>query len=197
MRHHRRKIFGTIGHPLDREAKCRLMHLARCLTRRTTPGKHYGVITAKALEVFSTLLWQFHNARTGLCIPAYDTIARLACCSRSTVATALQSLHAAGLIDWVHRLKRIREYDSSALAWRWRVLRSSNAYVFRQAKAAPIVPAKPSESKFQSVTTDQDSNSSLELALSALGRAFERSIRIPIGYPATNLTLTSSIISTR
>jgi hypothetical protein len=36
--------------------------------RRTEPGKHYGAITAKTLEVLTALLWGFHNARNGLCL---------------------------------------------------------------------------------------------------------------------------------
>ena len=46
----REKMFG-MGRPrsLDRNAKVRIMHLARCLSRRTDKGKAYGQITAKAL----------------------------------------------------------------------------------------------------------------------------------------------------
>jgi hypothetical protein len=46
----REKMFG-LGRPraLDRNAKVRIMHWARCLARRTEKGKAYGQITAKAL----------------------------------------------------------------------------------------------------------------------------------------------------
>src|SRR5262249_14239273 len=42
-RTHREKLFG-MGRPraLDRNAKVRIMHWARCLSRRTEPGKHYA-----------------------------------------------------------------------------------------------------------------------------------------------------------
>ncbi len=52
------KVFGS-GRPasLDRNAKARIVHLARALMRRTEQGKHYGQITAKAFAVLQALLW--------------------------------------------------------------------------------------------------------------------------------------------
>ncbi len=45
----REKVFGPgRPRPMDRNAKVRIMHLARCLKRRTEKGKHYGVLTGKA-----------------------------------------------------------------------------------------------------------------------------------------------------
>jgi hypothetical protein len=46
----REKMFG-LGRPcaLDRNAKVRIMHWTRCLSRRTEKGKAYGVLTGKAL----------------------------------------------------------------------------------------------------------------------------------------------------
>ena len=45
----REKMFG-LGRPraLDRNAKVRIMHWARCLSRRTEPGKAYGQVTANS-----------------------------------------------------------------------------------------------------------------------------------------------------
>ena len=70
QRPRREKMFG-MGRPraLDRNAKVRIMHLARALLRRTETGKAYGQVTAKALAVLQALLWGFHNARSGLCFP--------------------------------------------------------------------------------------------------------------------------------
>ena len=48
--------------PLDRNAKARIMVLARALMQRTGEGKHYGVLTAKFVAVLGALLWGFHNA---------------------------------------------------------------------------------------------------------------------------------------
>jgi Helix-turn-helix domain len=130
----REKLFG-MGRPrvLDRNAKVRIMHWARCLTRRTEKGKAYGQVTAKALAVLEALLWAFHNAKSGLCFPSYETIAEAAHCARSTVAEALKALEDAGILTWVQRIKRVREPCPDLLGdegWRWRVLRTSNAYAF-------------------------------------------------------------------
>jgi helix-turn-helix protein len=105
----REKVFG-LGRPraLDRNAKVRIMHWARCLSRRTEKGRAYGVVTAKALAVLEALLWGFHNARSGLCFPSYETIAAAAHCARSTVAEAIKALEDAEVLSWVHRLKRVR-----------------------------------------------------------------------------------------
>ena len=59
--------------PLDRNAKARVLHLARCLVRRTEKGRHYGQITAKAFAVLRALMWGFHNAKSGLCFPSWPS----------------------------------------------------------------------------------------------------------------------------
>jgi hypothetical protein len=140
----REKMFG-LGRPraLDRNAKVRVMHWARCLARRTEKGRAYGVVTAKALAVLEALLWAFHNAKSGLCFPSYERIAEAAGCARSTVAEALKALEDAGVLSWVQRIKRARETCPDLLGnngWRWRVLRTSNAYNFRD-------PGSPDRSK--------------------------------------------------
>src|SRR5262245_9335867 len=65
FRPRRDKMFGE-GRllPLDRNAKARIMVLARALMRRTEKGKHYGVVTAKFVAVLEALLWGFHKVRT-------------------------------------------------------------------------------------------------------------------------------------
>jgi hypothetical protein len=145
----REKVFGH-GRPraLERNAKARIMHWARCLSRRTEKGRAYGVVTAKALAVLEALLWGFHNARSGLCFPSYETIAEAAGCARSTVAEALKALEDAGILTWVQRIKRVRERVSDLLGdngWRWRVERTSNAYNFRD-------PGSPDPSKSENPT---------------------------------------------
>ena len=76
LRPRREKVFGDgLPWPLDRNAKVRVMTRARALMRRTERGKHYGIVTAKALAVLEALLWGFHNARSGLCFPSYEKIA--------------------------------------------------------------------------------------------------------------------------
>ena len=111
-------------------------YTARCLSRRTEKGRAYGVITAKAVMVLEALLWAFHNARSGVCFPSNEKIAEVAeaaGCARSIVAEAIKALEDAGVLTWVQRVKRVRERCADLLGdngWRWRVLRTSNAYAF-------------------------------------------------------------------
>jgi DNA-binding transcriptional MocR family regulator len=178
--------------PLDRNAKVRVMTLARALMRRTEAGKHYGTVTAKALAVLEALLWRFHNARSGLCFPSYERIAAVAGCARSTVAEALKALEAAGLLSWVNRITRIRDAERDLfgrLVPRWRVIRTSNAYRFRDPGAghsAAGQQGKASKSELRSENQIQESfplreasqappldrESPLEKALAQLGRHF-------------------------
>src|SRR6516165_11234739 len=160
----REKVFG-LGRPraLDRNAKVRIMHWARCLSRRTEKGRAYGVVTAKALAVLEALLWVFHNARSGLCFPSYEKIAEAASCARSTVAEAIKALEDAGVLSWVNRIKRIREAAPDLFdghGWRWRVIRTSNAYNFRDPKSAVGAPV-PSKSEKPTGTPNQAFFSSL------------------------------------
>jgi DNA-binding MarR family transcriptional regulator len=160
LRPRREKVFGDgRPRPLDRNAKARVMTLARALMRRTEKGKAYGLITAKALAVLEALLWGFHNARSGLCFPSYEKIAERAGCARSTVAEAIKALEDAGVLTWVNRLKRVRERcqdlfgHSGSLV---RVLRTSNGYRFNDPKGA-AQRGFPSKSDFPSGTPIQDS----------------------------------------
>jgi hypothetical protein len=150
----REKVFGEgRAIPLDRNAKVRVMTLARALMKRTGPGKHYGLITAKFVSVLEALLWGFHNAHTGRCFPSYETIADRAGCARSTVYEAIRALEAAGILTWVNRITRIREMGVDLFgkaANRWRVIRTSNAYVF--------VDPQPTKSEFKTGTAVQESN---------------------------------------
>jgi hypothetical protein len=154
----REKMFG-MGRPraLDRNAKVRIMHWARCLSRRTEKGKHYGVVTAKALAVLEALLWAFHNGKSGLCFPSYERIAEAAGCARSSIAGALHALEDAGILSWVHRLKRVRVRCPDLFgADGVRVVpqRTSNAYHFTDPSPAADRP-NPPKANFQSETANQ------------------------------------------
>jgi hypothetical protein len=84
--------------------------------------------------VLAALLWRFHNAATGACFPSYEAIAAKAECCRDTVYEAIRALELAGVLTWVNRIfrERVRERDLFGLwSTRWRVLRTSNAYAFR------------------------------------------------------------------
>jgi hypothetical protein len=130
----REKMFGE-GRlvPLDRNAKARIMVLARALMRRSEKGEHYGILTAKFVAVLGVLLWGFHNAASGRCYPSYERIAERADCARSTVYEAIHALERAGILTWVNRIVRIREWGPDLFGRaqnRWRVIRTSNAYAF-------------------------------------------------------------------
>ena len=99
--------------------------------------------------MLEALLWGFHNSRSGCCFPSYEAIAAKAECARSTVAEVLKALEWAGVLTWQNRIARIhvRERDLFGhWASHWRVIRTSNAYVFRDPQPRPEgVPASKSE----------------------------------------------------
>src|SRR5262249_32599077 len=104
---------------------------------KTEPGKHYGLLTGKFVDVLNALLWLIHDGHSGQCNPAYPTIADKAGCAMSTVCEAIKALEQAGLLSWVNRITRIRVRERDLLGgWvtSWRVVRTSNAYVFSDPK---------------------------------------------------------------
>jgi Helix-turn-helix domain len=164
----REKLFGE-GRllPLDRNAKARIMVLARALSRRTQEGKHYGVITAKFVAVLGALLWGFHNAQSGRCFPSYERIGAKADCARSTVYEAINALEAAGVLTWVNRITRIREWGPDLFGRarnRWRVIRTSNAYTF----VDPQVSTRPPDSSKSEFATGTEGQESFSLAACTL-----------------------------
>jgi len=184
----REKLFGPgRAVPLDGNAKARIIAYAKAWgARHRQPGQHRGPITRAFLEVLEALLWGFHNSRDGRCFPSYETIAAKADCARSTVAKALKALEWAGVLKWQHRIARIqvRERDLfGRWASGWRVIRTSNAYVFND----PLQPAPRPEDRcksenptgtqtqeIQSLTAVPiDPDSPLERALAMFGTAIE------------------------
>jgi hypothetical protein len=109
-------------------------------------------------RVLMALLWSFHNSRDGRCFPGYERIAEQARCARSTVAEALRALEWAGVLTWQHRITRVRERCTDLfgrITWRWRVIRTSNAYVFRDPKPQLVgVPASKSENPSRTQVQD-------------------------------------------
>ncbi len=78
--------------------------------------------------------------QVGLCFPSYKRIAAAAHCAPSTVGEAISALEAAGLLEWVNRIKRVREWMPGLPGvgvTRVRVVRTSNAYSFRDPKSLP------------------------------------------------------------
>jgi Helix-turn-helix domain len=174
----REKVFGPgRAMSLDRNQKARIAAYARTWDRlHRQPGQKGGALGRAALDVLGALLWAFHNARSGCCFPSYERIAEKAGCARSTVAEAIKALEFAGVLTWQNRITRIRERCRDLFGregWRWRVIRTSNAYAFRD---------PPSKSDYRTGTPDQevskslgapavDPNSLLERALARFGAA--------------------------
>jgi hypothetical protein len=182
MKAAREKVFGPgRAVPLDRNAKVRVAVYARAWSARNRrPRQHRGPITRAFMDVLKALLWGFHNSRTGCCFPSYEAIAAKAECCRDTVCEALKALEWAGVLTWQNRITRIlvRERDLFG-QWvsRWQVIRTSNAYVFRDPK-----PGLPCKTENPTGTLDQevlsltpapprDPNSPLERALARFGAA--------------------------
>jgi hypothetical protein len=146
LRPRREKVFGPAqGIPLDRNAKARIVAYARVWSaKHRQPRQHRGPLTRAFLEVLEALLWGFHNSKGGGCFPSYERIAERAECSRDTVYEAIKALEFAGILTWVNRLTRIqvRERDLfGKWAYRWRIIRTSNAYSFRD--PLPCSEARP------------------------------------------------------
>jgi len=194
----REKVFGHgRAVPLDRNATVRVAAYARAWSaRHRQPRHHHGPITMAFERVLMALLWSFHNSRDGRCFPGYERIAEQARCARSTVAEALKALEWAGVLTWQHRITRVRERCTDLfgrMSWRWRAIRTSNAYAFRDPKPQPAgVPTSKSENR--AGTQDQDildpvkapagpADGPLERALARFGAAVAARKRIEQGTP--------------
>jgi hypothetical protein len=187
-RRRREKVFGPgRAVPLDRNAKARITAYARAWSARNRqPRQHRGPITRAFMDVLKALLWGFHNAHTGVCFPSYEAIAAKAECNRDTVYEALKALEWAGVLTWQNRITRIQERCTDLFGrhgWRWRVIRTSNAYVFRD-PLARLEGVSASKSENPSGTGNQDvfdlvsapardPNNPLERALRQLGAGTE------------------------
>ena len=152
----REKVFGPgRAVPLDRNAKARIASLRARLgppvppagpERRGPRPRRPGRSGRSAMGVPQRPL--------GRLLPSYETIAEKAGCARSTVAEALKALEWAGVLTWQNRITRDPERCRDLFGrdgWRWRVIRTSNAYVFRD-------PAVSSKSDNRTGTQNQELN---------------------------------------
>ena len=123
----REKLFREKrGIPLDRNAKARIFAYAEGYNfKHRREGQHQGPITWAYFRVLKAMLWGFHNNRTGHCFPSYESIAETAQCCRDTVYEAIKVLESSGILDWVNR------FDKLFIEGSWQVIRTSNAYLFR------------------------------------------------------------------
>jgi hypothetical protein len=152
---------------MDGNAKARLkVYLKGYNARMKQPRQHHGPITRAFMEVFKALLWGFHNSKSGLCYPSYEAIAARAECDRDTVYAAINALEFAGVLTWVNRITRIRVRERDMFGqWvlRWKTIRTSNAYTFRD--PLPCAEGRPSpqvSSKSENPTGTLNQESSLK-----------------------------------
>ena len=101
-----------------------------------------------------------------------ETIAGKAGCARSTV----KALEFAGVLTWQNRITRIRDRCRDLFGregWRWRVIRTSNAYVFRDpASKSDQRTGTPNQEDSKALQTPPiDPMSPLERALARFGAA--------------------------
>jgi hypothetical protein len=149
--HKREKLFRVRpGIPLDRNAKVRIMAYARGHNaKHKRAGQPHGPITRAFLDVLEALLWGFHNSHTGKCFPSYDAIAAKARCCRDTVHRAIQVLESADVLTWAHRFDKIKR------GHKWQIIRTSNAYAFRDPLPCVTV-GRTYKSESPTGTTNQD-----------------------------------------
>jgi hypothetical protein len=94
---------------LDRNARIRLAAKFRAVARRSwqlkQPGRHRGIITRTAAEVFLALLYlaeKYHRV-----FPSLEGLRHLAMCCRQSVVTALADLERLGFITRIRRIRRV------------------------------------------------------------------------------------------
>ena len=185
----REKVFGPgRAVPLDRNAKARILAYAKAWSarnrqpRQRTRGRSPGP---------SWRCWRRCYGASTTADPVSasrrdEAIAVSAECNRDTVYEALKVLEWAGVLTWQNRIARIqvRERDLfDRWASRWRVIRTSNAYVFRDPLQRPAgVPASKSENPSGTGSQEipdpvlapaHDPNSPLERALRQLSGVIE------------------------
>jgi hypothetical protein len=163
LRPKREKVYGPAqGIPLDRNAKARIMVYARSWSaQHKRPGQHRGPLTRAFMEVLAAMLWGFHNSRDGRCMPSYETIAAKAECNRDTVYEAIKALEAADVLNWVNRIVRIATRERDLFGnWvnRWRIIRTSNAYTFRD--PLPCHAGRPDNSETYALGSSKSENPS-------------------------------------
>jgi Helix-turn-helix domain len=157
--------------PIDRNDRARVMFLARAARRN-------GLLTRAAVDILGALLFVFANLRDGRCFPSYARIAEAAGCAERTVGRCLPDLEAVGLVKWVHRIRRAREYVVGLAgigATDWRVVRTSNAYDFPACAKQRPMEADTGHLSRGTVNPDlfslENEPTPLETALARLGQA--------------------------
>ena len=153
MRPRREKVFGPgQAIPHDRNAKVRInAYFEAWNARRKRPRQHRGPLSRTTIDVMKALLFGIHNSADGRCFPSYEAIAAKARCCRSMVAPALRALERTGIFSVQNRITRRQTPELDLFGrWvtRWRVVRTSNAYAFRDPLRAPSgLPASKADNQ--------------------------------------------------
>lgn len=134
------------SHAMDRNQACRLRVFAQAWSRRNREENQHkpGPITRGFRAVLNALI-SFASGKTGSCFPSYEAIAERAECAESTVGEGIKVLERAGIIRVTNRITR---RDG-------RVLRTSNAYVFRA--MAPSTENRGGEPKVKESSSSEPS----------------------------------------
>ena len=178
LRPRREKIFGEpTWSPLDRNAKARIMAYAEDWNAKNRqPRQHRGPITRAMMDVLKALLWGFHNSKTGRCFPSYEAIAEKAGCCRDTVYEAIRVFERADILTWINRIARARVQELDLfgrLALRWKIIRTSNAYLFRDPLPCDDGQASSSMSENHTGTLNQELITSKAEVIHSLPRMSE------------------------
>ena len=149
----------ALSTPMDGNQRARIIHLCERMERATKgKGCRNGILGLPAMMILRCLLMLFHNRRTGLCCPSYDTLQQVTGLCRQSISIALQRLESAGVLKITRRMIRVASSVGGAICQQ-----SSNLYAFaepagqldmgRQQHRRVFVPDL--ESTRQTVTTTQ------------------------------------------
>ncbi len=95
--------------PIDRNARSKILYLAEALERRTKrPGCPNGCLGWIGVKVLRALILHFHNKHSGLTCPSYTALQAMTGVCRSSIASAIQRLEKAGILQVMRRLVRER-----------------------------------------------------------------------------------------
>jgi hypothetical protein len=93
--------------PMSKHDAAKTWQAARRFERQTRrPGRQDGVLGRNGLTTLNSLLFDFTDFTSGALFPSHAAIADKACISLRSVARGLESLKAAGIIDWTRRCEQ-------------------------------------------------------------------------------------------
>lgn len=128
---------------LDRNQIARLLHACEVFERATkAPGCRNGSLGLPTLALLRCLVMRFLNRKSGLCFPSYQALQDATGFCRQTIAKALRTLEAVGVLSVTRRLVRVRDETRGTVVAR----QGSNVYRFQampEIVPLPLGPARP------------------------------------------------------